>query len=67
MVVQSADNEFGEPSGFTDPLAFGDACNRDVPFLKELGVNTVRVYSVDSSLNHDACMSALSGAGIYTM
>ncbi len=45
----------------------GDACKRDLPFLTQLGVNTIRVYSVDSTLNHDACMSALSAAGIYTM
>jgi hypothetical protein len=66
-VVQSADNPFGEPSSFTDPLALSDACARDLPYLQSLGVNTIRVYSVDSSLNHDACMSAFSNAGIYTM
>ncbi|KAF5384720.1 hypothetical protein D9757_006270 [Collybiopsis confluens] len=58
---------FGEPSTFIDPLADSDGCNRDLPFLKQLGVNTVRVYSVDSAQNHDSCMSALSGAGIYTI
>jgi len=67
VVVQSADNQFGEPSSFIDPLAFPDACNRDLPFLTDLSVNVIRVYSVNSSLNHDACMSAFSGAGIYTI
>lgn len=33
----------------------------------QLTVNAIRVYSVDSSLNHDECMSALDAAGIYTM
>lgn len=66
-VVASADNPFGEPSSFIDPLAQGDACARDIPFLSALGVNSIRVYSVDSSLNHDACMNAFSQAGIYTI
>jgi len=66
-VVASADNPFGEPSSFIDPLAQGDACARDIPFLAALGVNSIRVYSVNSSLNHDACMNAFSQAGIYAM
>ena len=60
-------NPFSEPSTFIDPLQDGTACSRDIPFLQQLGVNTIRVYSVNSSLNHDACMSALSAANIYTM
>lgn len=67
VVVQSADNGFGEPSTFVDPLALPDACARDLPFLKDLGINAIRIYSVDSSLNHDACMKAFSDAGIYTL
>ncbi|OCB85209.1 glycoside hydrolase family 72 protein [Sanghuangporus baumii] len=58
---------FSEPSTFFDPLAASDACARDLPFLQQLGVNTIRVYSVNSSLNHDDCMNALSNAGIYTI
>ncbi len=58
---------FSEPSTFVDPLANAAACTRDLPYLKQLGVNAVRVYSVDASLNHDSCMQALSGAGIYLM
>ena len=60
-------NPFLEPSDFVDPLADGTACTRDLPFLQQLGVNAIRVYSVNSSLNHDSCMSTFSGAGIYTM
>ncbi|PPR00255.1 hypothetical protein CVT24_005003 [Panaeolus cyanescens] len=66
-VIAGPDNDFLEPSTFIDPLALGDACRRDLPFLQELGVNTLRVYSVDSSLNHDDCMSTFSNAGIYVI
>jgi 1,3-beta-glucanosyltransferase GAS1 len=66
-VIASATNTFGEPSTFIDPLANATTCARDLPFLTQLGVNTIRAYSVNSSLNHDDCMSAFSNAGIYTM
>ncbi|KAF8807668.1 glycoside hydrolase family 72 protein [Phlegmacium glaucopus] len=66
-VVASANNVFEEPSSFTDPLAVGSACQRDLPFLQQLGVNVLRVYSVNSSLNHDTCMNLFSQAGIYTI
>jgi 1,3-beta-glucanosyltransferase GAS1 len=66
-VVASDDNEFLEPSTFIDPLAIPDACTRDVEYLRQAAINTVRVYSVNSSLDHDACMRTFSDAGIYTM
>jgi hypothetical protein len=66
-VVASADNAFGEPSDFIDPLAIPAACTRDLPFLQQLSVNTIRVYSVNASLNHDECMNMFSQAGIYTI
>lgn len=49
----------------SDPLSDIDACNRDIALFKDLGINTIRVYSVDTKLNHDKCMSALAAAGIY--
>ncbi|KAH0558760.1 beta-glucanosyltransferase [Trichoglossum hirsutum] len=48
-----------------DPIADEKGCKRDIAEFKKLGVNTVRVYTVDNTANHDACMSALDDAGIY--
>ncbi|KAI7558038.1 1,3-beta-glucanosyltransferase, partial [Hortaea werneckii] len=33
--------------------------------FKKLGINTVRVYTVDNTKDHDECMSMLADAGIY--
>jgi hypothetical protein len=35
--------------------------------MKELGVNTIRVYHVDAKATHDGCMKALDDAGIYLL
>ncbi|THH19069.1 hypothetical protein EUX98_g8845 [Antrodiella citrinella] len=66
-IANDPNNPFLEPSDFIDPLADGAACTRDLPFLQQLGINAIRVYSVDSTQNHDSCMSTFSNAGIYTI
>lgn len=48
-----------------DPIADEAGCTRDITEFKKLGINTVRVYTVDNTANHDACMNALADAGIY--
>lgn len=55
----------GTSNGLTDPIADAETCKRDIPKFKALGLNTIRVYSVDNSQNHDECMNALADAGIY--
>jgi len=39
-----------------DPLAQGDQCKLDAALMKTLGANSIRVYHVDPTANHDACM-----------
>ncbi|KAI1003789.1 1,3-beta-glucanosyltransferase [Podosphaera aphanis] len=52
-------------TSFTDPLADVAGCKRDVPLLKELGVNVIRVYAIDATADHSVCMKMLQDAGIY--
>lgn len=33
--------------------------------MQELGINTIRVYNVDPTLNHDLCVSIFNAVGIY--
>ena len=67
QAANDTNDPFLEPSTFIDPLADSNGCARDVTYLKQLGVNVIRVYSVDNTQNHDSCMNALEQAGIYTM
>lgn len=55
----------GGSSGTQDPLASQANCDRDIPYFQQLGINTIRVYQVDNSANHDYCMNLLAKAGIY--
>ncbi|KAK6543633.1 Glycolipid anchored surface protein 4 precursor [Orbilia ellipsospora] len=50
-----------------DPLSDLTGCQRDVYLLQQLGVNTIRTYAVNSTLNHDDCMSLFAAAGIYVV
>ncbi len=63
--IRGVDYQPGGSSSLTDPLAVEANCARDIPYMQQLGINTIRVYQVDNSANHDACMTLLQRAGIY--
>lgn len=63
--IRGIDYQPGGASNATDPLADESNCKRDVPYFKDLGVNAIRVYTIDNSANHDSCMQMLDDAGIY--
>ncbi|KNG84440.1 1,3-beta-glucanosyltransferase gel2 [Aspergillus nomiae NRRL 13137] len=66
--ILGVDYQPGGSSGFKkdkDPLSDKDACLRDAALMQRLGVNTIRVYNLAPSLNHDDCASIFNAAGIY--
>ncbi|KZP00750.1 carbohydrate-binding module family 43 protein [Calocera viscosa TUFC12733] len=65
--TDGAPGAFPEPTDFIDPLADAAGCARDIPYISSLKANAIRVYSVNSSMDHTACMNAFSTAGIYVI
>ena len=65
--VRGVDYQPGGSGDLADPLADTEGCKRDIEKFTSLGLNTIRVYSVDNSKNHDECMNALADAGIYVV
>ncbi|KAF7717764.1 1,3-beta-glucanosyltransferase [Penicillium ucsense] len=66
--ILGVDYQPGGSSGFSkdsDPLSDGDICMRDAALMQRLGVNTIRVYNLEPSLDHNKCASIFNAAGIY--
>jgi 1,3-beta-glucanosyltransferase GAS5 len=42
-------------------------CQLNIPYMQKLGLNAIRVYSVDNSADHRECMALLDQAGIYVI
>lgn len=55
----------GGAADAADPLLDTEALTRDIERFKELGINTIRIYTIDNSKNHDEAMKMLDDAGIY--
>ncbi|KAJ4376171.1 1,3-beta-glucanosyltransferase [Neocucurbitaria cava] len=63
--IRGVDYQPGGSSDAKDPISDATGCKRDIAKFKDLGINTVRVYTIDNSASHDECMNALADAGIY--
>lgn len=56
-----------DPQHEKDPLSNKEICLRDAALMQTLGVNTIRVYNLDPTLNHDECASIFNAAGMYML
>ncbi|CAG9999332.1 unnamed protein product [Clonostachys byssicola] len=65
--MRGVDYQPGGDAANIDPLADPTVCKRDITEFKDLGINAIRVYAVDNSMDHDECMNALADAGIYVV
>lgn len=70
--VKGIDYQPGGSSGYDssnnqDVLSDPDVCARDAFVFQQLGINTIRIYSVNPDLDHDKCMTILNDAGIYVI
>lgn len=66
--IKGVDYQPGGSSGVSsenDPLSDIEKCSRDIYLFQNLGINTIRVYSINPDLDHDKCMSLLAEAGMY--
>ncbi|KAH6658058.1 Glucanosyltransferase-domain-containing protein [Truncatella angustata] len=52
---------------YTDPLADAASCARDIPLMKQIFTNVVRVYAIDPTADHDDCMRQFAAADIYVV
>lgn len=65
--IRGVDYQPGGSSKAADPLADADGCARDLEYFQDLGINAIRVYTVDNSADHKKCMTMLQDAGIYVI
>ncbi|KAL2264080.1 hypothetical protein VTK26DRAFT_2574 [Humicola hyalothermophila] len=65
--IRGVDYQPGGSAANVDPLADPDICMKDIEKFEKLGINVIRVYATDNSLDHDMCMNALAEAGIYVL
>jgi hypothetical protein len=60
-------DDFNATSSIIDSLEDGAKCDRDIPYLQALGINTVYIVFVRPDAIHSTCMAKLRAAGIYVI
>ncbi|OBA22943.1 hypothetical protein METBIDRAFT_15547, partial [Metschnikowia bicuspidata var. bicuspidata NRRL YB-4993] len=62
--IRGIDYQPGGSSKLIDPIANVDNLKRDIPYFEDLGINTIRAYSIDNTADHSEGMKLLLDAGI---
>ncbi|KAL6944765.1 hypothetical protein ACO0RG_001515 [Hanseniaspora osmophila] len=65
FIIRGVAYQPGGSSSVGDCLSDTFALQRDIKYFQQLGINALRVYSIDNSLDHSAGMQMLKEAGIY--
>ncbi|KAI1182098.1 Glucanosyltransferase-domain-containing protein [Nemania serpens] len=52
---------------YSDPLSDKAKCARDIPYMKKIFTNVIRVYAIDPTVSHDDCMELLAANDIYVV
>lgn len=64
-IAYQADTANSTETTINDPLADYDSCKRDLPYLVDLYTNVLRVYAINTSLDHTDCLNLFQENGIY--
>src|ERR1700753_2996099 len=67
LQYQDFSNDLNSSTIIADPLEDGARCARDIPYFKELGINTLYILHIRSQSSHADCMNQLRDAGIYVI
>src|ERR1700759_5197018 len=60
-------NDLNSSTIIVDPLEDSARCARDIPYFKELGINTLYILHIRQHSSHVDCMNQLREAGIYVV
>ncbi|KAL6941814.1 hypothetical protein ACO0RG_002952 [Hanseniaspora osmophila] len=72
FLIKGLDYQIGgssayDPNSGSDALTDEGVCLRDAFVFQQLGINTIRVYTLNPDLDHDKCFTILNNAGIYVL
>lgn len=59
--------KIGDLASFIDPMTDDRICKQDIPYLQNLGINTLFITGYNADRDQISCMQLFSDAGIYVI